>query len=44
MGCQWAKKKILRQKMVVFKRTPGKGEFGDRNFNMGRRGKVGRRF
>lgn len=42
MGCQWAKKGILRQKMVVFKRMPEKGEFGDRD--LGIRGKVGRRF
>lgn len=37
-GCQWAKG-ILRQIMVTFKRMPGKGEFGDRDFTTGRRGK-----
>lgn len=44
MGCQWAKKGILRQIMVVFKRMPGKGEFADGDFTMGRRAKVRRRF
>lgn len=37
------KKGILRQIMVTFKRMPGKGEFEDRDFTTGRRGKVGRR-
>ena len=37
------KKGILRQIMVTFKRMPGKGEFGDRDFTTGRRGRVGRR-
>lgn len=34
-GCRWGangQKGILRQIMVTFKRMPGKGEFGDRDF------------
>ena len=37
-GVPMGKKGILRQIMVTFKRMPGKGEFGDRDFTTGRRG------